>query len=120
MRHKLPLVLIIISALLALFGPFLLYKLEWGARCPFRTLTCLPCPTCGYTRWWWLVHDGKWYQALAFQPFHFLLVAFTLVSAFAAVACLISGREMRIPSGVFLGFCAMLVLSWGWNLYCGV
>jgi len=69
-------------------------------RCAFRSLTGLPCPTCGATRAAWQFLHGHFLSSLFFNPLAF--VTYCAITAFDlyALAVLIS----RAPRLRFTGF----------------
>ena len=61
-----------------------------GWPCPLRTVTGIPCPTCGMTTAATSLADGRLHDALAANPFILVLVAGTAVMA-AVVALRAAG-----------------------------
>jgi len=45
-----------------------LWGASWGAYCPFRALTDIPCPTCYGTRAMLAATSGRWFAALRLNP----------------------------------------------------
>ena len=45
-----------------------LWGAAWGAYCPFRALTEIPCPTCYGTRALLAATSGRWLTALRLNP----------------------------------------------------
>jgi len=91
--------------------------LQSVAVCPFRALTGLPCPTCGYSRDFCLVAQGELVTAIRFQPFVLMIVLLSAVAAAHAFACLFRKRDLNMPGILVRGLWITLALSWGWNLY---
>ncbi len=56
-----------LAVLLAAWG-YPLWEGAWGALCPLRELTGIPCPTCFGTRALIAAAAGHWMQALRFNP----------------------------------------------------
>lgn len=85
--------------------------------CPFRALTGLPCPTCGYVREFDLLANGHWEAALRFQPFILFIVLLAGLVAVKSAVSLPRGQELQMPRWFGTGFLMVLGLSWAWNLW---
>jgi glucan phosphoethanolaminetransferase (alkaline phosphatase superfamily) len=96
-----------------------LHLLSWIA-CPFHTITGLPCPTCGYSRVFFLTLAGHAAQAVRFQPFIFLIFGFCGVAALAAAWSFWQRREFDLPKRAIGVFWMILGVSWAWNLCHGL
>ncbi len=55
------------AVLLAAWG-YPLWGEAWGAFCPLREITGIPCPTCYGTRALLAAASGRWLTALRFNP----------------------------------------------------
>jgi len=92
--------------------------------CPFKTMTGIPCVTCGITRVFVLLGHGEVREALALAPFPFLLVTGSVAAgAVALYARLTSGRDpdaivfafLRPRAGKVLTVVSVLAL-WGYAI----
>jgi hypothetical protein len=64
-------------------------------RCAFRSLTGLPCPTCGATRAAWQFLHGHFLASLLFNPLAFVL--YCMITAFDLyVLIVLIGRAPRL------------------------
>jgi len=84
--------------------------------CPFRALTGLPCPTCGYSRAYDLVSRGQLLAAMKFQPFVLVIVLWSGVAAVAAVISVWRKTEVTLPRLLAPAIWVTLAMSWAWNL----
>lgn len=109
---------IIISFLMMVLALPLIRVLDMQSLigCPFRVLTGLPCPTCGYTRFYQLVTGGSLGKAIQFQPFLAIIVIFSAAAAGMATVSLWRRCEVKLPKLLLQGIWAVLALSWIWNL----
>lgn len=87
----------------------------WLPSCPFRTLTGLPCPTCGTTHALMALSEGRWQEAWLMQPLVitslFLVFVWTTLQVWwPAGAARWRQRIFRRPAGWILGG-ALLVLT---------
>jgi hypothetical protein len=122
MRQRLFLASIILSfAAMVLALPIIgWFHLQSLVVCPFHSITGLPCPTCGYSRVFFLMLAGHITQAVRFQPFVVLIFVFCAFSAVSAAASLWRAREFDMPGFVLRGFWITLAASWVWNLCNGL
>ncbi len=112
------------TSIIASFGAMLLalpvirwLHLQHLVGCPFRALTGIPCPTCGYSRAFDLVQAGHWSAALQFQPFVLAIVALSGVAAIWAAISIWKKQPLALPRSLVGGIWALLAMSWVWNLY---
>lgn len=85
--------------------------------CAFRTLTGIPCPTCGSTRAAVAFLDGHLLEALAANPL--AAVAGLLFVAGAPVAAVFAARRRPLPATptnlplwLRIGFVALVAANW--------
>ncbi|MGA2245687.1 MAG: DUF2752 domain-containing protein [Verrucomicrobiota bacterium] len=90
--------------------------LQSVAVCPFHALTGLPCPTCGYSRDFYLVAHGNLAAAITFQPFVLMIVLLSAVAAAHAALSLIRQSDLKMPGLLVRSIWITLALSWAWNL----
>lgn len=88
--------------------------------CPFHVLTGFPCPTCGYTRVYYLLLAGDEMQAIRFQPFILLVVLLSAIAAIIAAISLVRREKLIMPAKLMQGIWGVLAASWAWNLYYGI
>lgn len=113
-----PAIAVLSFAMMVLAVPLIRdWHLERFIQCPFRCLTGLACPTCGYTRFWTLAQNGHWMEAICFQPFIPVILAGATASAIYGVYCLSKNREFVITKSIYRMIWGVLLLSWTWNLY---
>ena len=77
--------------------------------CPLRTLTGIPCPTCGMTRGFAALVHGDVEHALMMNPGTYLVVA-------VALFLLVQWRAKSITIPVWT-IVAMLAAMWTWQLF---
>ena len=81
--------------------------------CPFRGLTGLPCPTCGFTRSWQAAGHLRLHDSVAYHP---LGVASMVAAAGIALggregtARVVDRREVQLSAG------AVWLAAWLWRL----
>jgi hypothetical protein len=94
-------------------------------QCPFRTVTGLPCPTCGMTHAFVLLAHGDVLGALAWSP---------LGAAFAAAAWMLGAADLaRVAAGwplpvvpaplvrkASLAGLAAVLVNWAWLVWHGL
>ncbi len=81
LAHRMPAASLLgAAAVIMLTGRFLVKPLY---RCPFRSLTDLPCPGCGLSRAGWLMLDGRFDVMWRIHPFtpYFALWGIMLLGA---------------------------------------
>lgn len=117
-------------ALLATGGVVGLALMPYGQRlaaflppCPFRSLTGVPCPTCGTTRALLALSQGQLGKALALNPMTTGLLVFAGL-AFVAWALAhawgvglphgLASLERRWPWWLRVGVTLGLVANWAW------
>jgi hypothetical protein len=88
-------------------------------RCPLRTLTGIPCPTCGTTRAALALLDGRVTAALASNPLSTLAgVAFVVGGVAAPIWCLLRLPMVELEPGhgrlVAVALALALLANWIW------
>ncbi|MBL8025797.1 MAG: DUF2752 domain-containing protein [Fibrobacteres bacterium] len=61
--------------------------------CPFKIITGIPCPTCGFTRSFTLVIKGQFYDAFSLSPLFTLVILASFVAAVYSFAVVV----LRLP-----------------------
>lgn len=87
--------------------------------CLFRSITGIPCPSCGATRGVQALLEGHPGDALGFNPLMVLLViAFGVGGALAPIWARVVGRlpqvDMPLPGWIRIGVVAIIVANWIW------
>jgi hypothetical protein len=59
----------------ALLGPLMRVLPALLPACPFKSLTGIPCATCGLTRFFLALSDGRWLEAFHWHPVAWVLMA---------------------------------------------
>jgi hypothetical protein len=95
-----------------------LFGLPFGQACPFRSVTGLPCPSCGMTRSWVWAARGQLTTALRFNAAGVGLLAGILVNAIVRVLQL---AGVTLPKhawslAVAGGIAWLVVWMVGWGL----
>lgn len=115
-----------IAALLALFVVATLPATQEGSPvfCPFRAVTGLPCPFCGFLRAARLIAEGRIGNAFAMNPLDaaLLLVGLPLIAALwlanltggVALRLALSPKERRAAWGLAV---IVLAANWAFVLY---
>jgi len=104
------------------FGPWLIGGL--GA-CPFKTLTGIPCPTCGTTRAALALAEFRWLDALVLYPLPTLGWLALIGGGLSAGALALAGRDLpglprRIPLWLKISILSILGMSWWYSWQTGV
>jgi hypothetical protein len=88
--------------------------------CHFRRFTGMPCPTCGSTRAGMAAFEGRFADAIAFNPF---MCAAAVVALAWAVMRFGFGRKLVLSRGVQVGFWSaaalLLAVNWGYLIWRG-
>lgn len=110
-------------AVALLLSPWASWLARWVPPCPLKTLTGVPCPTCGLTRAAMLLAHGEPFEAFVHHPVPTLIwVAFLAGGLWAGVAAL-AGRPLRwrMPSrATIVAGAVVLLASWAYNIATGV
>ncbi len=108
--EKLPFGKRLFSLLLFCLGALVLIRLlPYFYRCPFYTITGIPCPGCGMTRAFFAAVRLDWRQALHWNP---MVFPFALCCLYAVI-CFLAGQGKRVRSVKFWGIVgAALLIVW--------
>jgi len=99
--------------------------------CIFRRLTTIPCPSCGSTRSVLSLLHGEFREAMLWNPFGFLLMAFlvvapfwisydlasrnsTLLNAYIKIELLLKRKWIALPAVL------LVLMNWIWNISKGL
>ncbi len=112
----------LLLALLLLSGVWLLHSLEPGEiplpECEFKSITGLPCPTCGITRSMQAAANLEIKESFIQHPFGLLLISVISVLFFFLLTEAITGKRLRlIPVKVnikmiFIGLISVWWIYW--------
>lgn len=80
--------------------------------CIFRTVTGLPCPTCGYSTAIGCLLGGDVLHSFAHNPAWIFWLALQLGLVFIGVKSVVTGRQALIPVRWIVILAAILVLNW--------
>lgn len=86
-------------------------------HCPMQALTGIPCPTCGYSRVYWMLASGHVAQAMRFQPF---IVAVIFIVAGITLSSILRGARSGLSRCLTWILIIILAASWLWNLARGI
>lgn len=95
--------------------------------CLIRSITSIPCPSCGSTRSALAIFSGDLYQALQLNPLGFIIVGILLIAPFWIFRDLISGSSSlwsnykkteaffsrRTPAIIAI---TLILANWIWNI----
>ncbi|MEM7247022.1 MAG: DUF2752 domain-containing protein [Acidobacteriota bacterium] len=94
--------------------------LPWP-RCGLRTLTGVPCPTCGGTRMFGALLRGEWLVALASNPLLLVAIVVLAIGCVAWAARFLTGRpglrlvvEPREGRRFALVMLGLVLANWAW------
>jgi hypothetical protein len=87
--------------------------------CPFRSLTSIPCPTCGATRGVLALAEGRITDAIVFNP---LIAASALLFLAGGIAAPLwawsTGKvpkiSIPIPISIRVGIVLLIATNWAW------
>ena len=128
-RYPVPRAAVAAAAIAALLALFVVAALPIGDEgspvvCPFRAVTGLPCPFCGFLRAARLIAEGRIGSAFAMNPLDaaLLLVGLPLTAALwlanltggVALRFALSPKERRVAWG---GAAIILAANWAFVLY---
>lgn len=121
--------LIIIGILL--FGYFFLYnfsdKLDGHTLCLFKTITGVPCPSCGSTRATLEIYKGNFYNALIINPLAFIANLLIVISIFWITKDILKNKNTFLPflkrdwhNCLKIILLILILLNWVWNIEKGL
>lgn len=99
-----------------------------GQVCIFKSITNLPCPSCGATRSILEIIQGKFLTALYINPLGFLLLATLLILPLWIIADLLKKNDSLLKfyqqtekwiskKPVVITLILLVLLNWAWNIY---
>ncbi|MEM6454392.1 MAG: DUF2752 domain-containing protein [Acidobacteriota bacterium] len=111
--------------LLVVLSPFGAQLAGWVPPCPFKTITGLPCPTCGTTRAALALGRFDVLHALTYHPLPTLGWTLFLAGGFYAGLCALRNRPVpelpsRLSPMMRWGLIGLFLLGWIFNIVTGV
>ena len=103
---------LVLSCLFALLYPFFEMTGLLSMECPFRSLTGLPCPGCGYTRSIESLMAGEFFTSFLHNPGWIVLIFFMGTMIFLGVRSLIHGRQFVLNQRWLIMFIVLLASNW--------
>ena len=81
-------------------------------NCIFRSITGLPCPTCGYSSAIGCLLSGNIGHSFLHNPAWIFWLALQVGLVFIGIKSMITGRQAIIPHRLIAALSVILVLSW--------
>ncbi len=81
-------------------------------NCIFKSITGLPCPTCGYSTAIGCLIGGNVYQSFLYNPGWFFWIAFQLLLVIIGTKSLVTGRQVSLPGRLVLVLAVFILLTW--------
>ena len=124
-RRQLGLLWGAVSVLLLVLSPMAERLAEGVPRCLLKTLSDLPCPTCGSTRAALALARLDLLEALALNPLATLAWSFLVAGGLAAGALALAGRPVpeptwRLGSGARAMIVLILLVNWAYLVHAGI
>ena len=104
--------LIAITCLGTLVYPFLDRAGILNANCLFKSITGLPCPTCGYSTAIGCLIGGDILHSFLHNPGWIFWVALQSLLLFIGIKSLLTGRQASIPGRLVIVLAALILLTW--------
>ncbi len=105
-------VLIAVSCLGSLAYPFLDAAGILSFHCIFKSLTGLPCPTCGYSRAVGCLLRGEFLQSFLHNPGWIVWIALQLLLVYTGIRSLVTGKQAVIPGRMIIPLAVLILLTW--------
>jgi hypothetical protein len=110
---------IAVTCTITLFYPLIERLFRLNINCVFRTLTHLPCPTCGYSRAIANAIDGNFMMSIFFSPIWIILVLYQVTLIILSVKSIILSKAFFISNIWIILFSGLLLLNWILKFYIG-
>jgi hypothetical protein len=104
--------LLALTCLFALIYPALEIIYLFNFDCPFRSITGLPCPGCGFTRSMESMLGGKFLMSFMHNPGWIILVFFLGTMIGIGVRSIISGKQLVLNKRWLIMFIVTLGSTW--------
>ncbi len=114
-----------VALALVILSPLSPYVVQGGPRCPFKTLTGIPCPSCGLTRAAVALAELDPLLALTHFPLQTIAWIAFLAGGWVAGALALSRRPLpqlprRIPLWVKIAVLLVVLGNWAYCIVIGV
>ena len=103
---------VIVTCTFTLFYPVIERFFGHNINCIFRTLTHLPCPTCGYSRAINRVLEGNLWISLLYNPIWIVLVIYQIFLIIISIRSIILSKALFIQDKWIFVFIGLLVINW--------
>ena len=87
--------------------------------CIFRTVTGLPCPTCGYSTAVGFALSGELLESFLHNPACIIWIVLQLGLVYIGIGSIIRGRQVMIPVKLVIALAVILLLSWVFKFIAG-
>lgn len=104
--------LIALSCLGTLVYPILDAKGILGFHCLFRSITGLPCPTCGYSTAIGCLLEGDLVHSFLHNPGWIFWLALQILLVYIGIRSLLTGRQAVFPARLILPLVILVLLTW--------
>jgi len=107
-----------LNALIALtcLGTLIYPMLDAGGilsvNCLFKSLTGLPCPTCGYSTAIGCLIGGDILHSFLHNPGWIFWIALQVLLVFIGIKSIVTGRQIAIPGRLVLILAVLILLTW--------
>jgi hypothetical protein len=81
-------------------------------HCLFKSLTGLPCPSCGYSTAIGCLLEGDWRHSFLHNPGWIFWVLLQLFLVYTGIRSVISGRQAILPGRFILPLALLIILTW--------
>jgi hypothetical protein len=105
-------ILIAISCIGTLVYPFLDAGGIVQFNCIFKSITGVPCPTCGYSTAIGCLLAGNFKHSFLHNPGWIIWVVFQTGLVFIGIKSILTGRQVVIPGGLVYLLSVLIVLTW--------
>ena len=105
-------ILIVLSCIGTLVYPFMDARGIVQFNCIFRSVTGVPCPTCGYSTAIGCLLSGDFGQSFLHNPGWIIWITLLAGLVFIGIKSIITGRQAVIPGGLVYLLSALIVLTW--------
>lgn len=104
--------LMVLTCLFALVYPFFEIMGLSDLECPFRMITGLPCPGCGYTRSVWSLVSGAFLPSFHHNPGWPFLILFLGKMTWIGSRSLLSGRQIVLGRLWVILIIVLIAATW--------
>ncbi len=105
--------LIAFTCLCTLAYPFLDAGGILQFHCLFKSITGLPCPTCGYSTAIGCLLTGNILHSFLHNPGWIFWVALQVLLVYVGIKSMLTGRQAVIPGGLIIPLAVLVLLTWG-------